>query len=41
MKIAVKSFDNRQLREIEVPEAVFAYPYNEHLIHEAVQAYLK
>jgi large subunit ribosomal protein L4 len=40
MKIAVKSFDNRQLREIEVPEAVFAYPYNEHLIHEAVQAYL-
>jgi large subunit ribosomal protein L4 len=40
MKIAVKSFDNRQLREIELPETVFAYPYNEHLIHEAVQAYL-
>jgi large subunit ribosomal protein L4 len=40
MKIAVKNFDNRQLREIEVPETIFGYPYNEHLIHEAVQAYL-
>jgi large subunit ribosomal protein L4 len=40
MKIAVKSFDNRQLREIELPETIFGYPYNEHLIHEAVQAYL-
>jgi len=40
MKIAVKNFDNKALREIEVPDAVFSYPYNEHLIHEAVQAYL-
>src|SRR5215472_7143533 len=40
MKIAVKDFDNRELREIELPEAVFGYPYNEHLIHTAVQAYL-
>jgi large subunit ribosomal protein L4 len=40
MKIAVKNFDNKQVREIEVPDAVFAYPYKEHLIHEAVQAYL-
>jgi large subunit ribosomal protein L4 len=40
MKIAIKSFDNQELREIELPESVFAYPYNEHLIHEAVQAYL-
>jgi large subunit ribosomal protein L4 len=40
MKIAVKNFDNQQVREIELPEAVFAYPYKEHLIHEAVQAYL-
>jgi large subunit ribosomal protein L4 len=40
MKIAVKSLENRQLREIDLPEAVFGYPYNEHLIHEAVQAYL-
>jgi len=40
MKIAVKSFDNKPLREIELPDAVFGYPFNEHLIHEAVQAYL-
>src|ERR1700753_290797 len=40
MQIAIRSFNNRQLREIEVPESVFGYPYNEHLIHEAVQAYL-
>ncbi len=40
MKIAVKSLANRQLREIDLPETIFGYPYNEHLIHEAVQAYL-
>ena len=40
MKIAVKNLDNKQVREIEVPEGVFSYPYKEHLIHEAVQAYL-
>lgn len=40
MKIAVKNFNNQQVREIELPDAVFAYPYKQHLIHEAVQAYL-
>jgi large subunit ribosomal protein L4 len=40
MKIAVKNFDNQQVREIELPETVFGYPYKEHLIHIAVQAYL-
>ena len=40
MKIAVKNFDNQQVREIELPEEIFCYPYKEHLIHEAVQAYL-
>ena len=40
MKIAVRNFDNQQVREIELPEEVFGYPYKEHLIHEAVQAYL-
>ncbi len=39
MKIAVKNLNNQQVREIEVPDAVFAYPYKEHLIHEAVRAY--
>jgi large subunit ribosomal protein L4 len=40
MKIAVRNFDNKAIREIDIPEAVFSYPYNEHLIHEAVQAVL-
>ena len=39
MKIAVKNLNNQQVREIEVPDTVFAYPYKEHLIHEAVRAY--
>lgn len=40
MKIAVKNLDNKQVREIDLPEEVFGYPYNQHLIHEAVTAYL-
>jgi large subunit ribosomal protein L4 len=40
MKIAVKNLDNQPVREIEVPETIFGYPYKEHLIHEAVNAYL-
>lgn len=38
MKIPIKNLDNETLREIELPERVFAYPYKEHLIHEAVVA---
>lgn len=40
MKIAVKNFDNKQVREMEVPDEIFGYPLKQHLIHEAVQAYL-
>ena len=40
MKLPVMSLANKKLKEIEVPEAVFAYPYKEHLIHTAVQSYL-
>jgi large subunit ribosomal protein L4 len=40
MKLSVRNLENEALREIEVPAAVFEYPYNEHLIHTAVQAYL-
>ena len=40
MKIAVKNFENKELRQIELPDSVFAYPYKEHLIHTAVQSYL-
>ena len=40
MKIAVKSLKNRKLKELDLPEEVFGYPYREHLIHTVVQAYL-
>lgn len=40
MKIEVRNLDNKPVKEIELPEAVFGYPYKEHLIHEAVRAWL-
>lgn len=40
MKISVKNLDNESVKELELPDAVFGYPYKEHLIHEAVRAYL-
>ncbi len=40
MKIEVKSLSNQELRQRELPEGVFDYPYKEHLIHTAVEAYL-
>jgi large subunit ribosomal protein L4 len=40
MKIAVKNLKNKKVKEIELPEAVFGYPYKEHLVHTAVVAYL-
>lgn len=40
MKVPVVNLDNQAVREIEVPEEVFGYPYREHLIHEAVVAVL-
>jgi large subunit ribosomal protein L4 len=39
MKISVKNLANQPVKEIDLPEAVFAYPYKEHLIHVAVEAY--
>lgn len=38
MKIAVHNLANEKVREIDLPEAVFGYPYKKHLIHLAVQA---
>lgn len=38
MKVSVKNLSNEPIRELEVPESVFAYPYNEHLIHLVVEA---
>ena len=40
MKIAVKTLKNRKVKEMDLPEEVFGYPYREHLIHTVVQAYL-
>lgn len=39
MKISVKNFENKAVREIELPDEIFAVAYNRHLIHEAVVAY--
>lgn len=38
MKIEVKNFQNQPVRELDLPESVFGYPYNEHLIHLVVEA---
>lgn len=38
MKITVKNLSNEAVRELEVPESVFEYPYNEHLVHVVVEA---
>ncbi|MGD2113660.1 MAG: 50S ribosomal protein L4 [Acidobacteriota bacterium] len=38
MKITVKNMANERVRELDLPESVFGYPYNEHLIHLAVEA---
>jgi large subunit ribosomal protein L4 len=40
MKVPVKNLKNEKVGDFELPEAVFEYPYKEHLIHEAVQAVL-
>jgi large subunit ribosomal protein L4 len=40
MKIAVKNLANETLREIDLPEEVFGYPYKEDLIHTAVLSIL-
>ncbi len=40
MKIAVKNLENKKIREFDLPESLAAYPFKEHLVHTAVQAYL-
>ena len=38
--IDVKDWNNKKVGSVDLPESVFAYPYKEHLIHEAVRNYL-
>lgn len=38
MKITVKNLSNERVKDLEVPESVFDYPYNAHLIHLVVEA---
>jgi large subunit ribosomal protein L4 len=40
MKISVKNLKNEEVKQIDLPEPIFAQPYKEHLIHLAVQAIL-
>ena len=39
MKLDVKNLDNQVVRQIDLPDEVFGYPYKEHLVHVAVEAY--
>jgi large subunit ribosomal protein L4 len=38
-KIDIKDWNNKTVGSVELPEEIFAYPYKEHLIHEAVRNY--
>lgn len=38
--IDVKNWDNKTVGSVDLPEDIYAYPYKEHLVHEAVRNYL-
>ena len=38
--IDIKNWDNKTVGSVDLPEEIFAYPYKEHLVHEAVRNYL-
>lgn len=38
--IDVMNWDNKKVGTVDLPEEIFAYPYKEHLVHEAVRNYL-
>jgi len=38
--IDVKNWNNKKVGSVDLPEEIFAYPYKEHLVHEAVRNYL-
>jgi large subunit ribosomal protein L4 len=39
MKVEVKNLNNEVVRQLDLPDEVFGYPYKEHLIHVVVEAY--
>jgi len=39
VKIKVRNIQNKEVSEMELPEAIFDYPLKEHLIYEAVKNY--
>src|SRR5207237_1948357 len=39
-KVDVKDWNNKKVGSVDLPEEIFAYPYKENLIHEAVRNYL-
>jgi large subunit ribosomal protein L4 len=38
--IDVKNWDNKKVGSVDLPDEIYAYPYKEHLVHEAVRNYL-
>ena len=38
--IDIKNWDNKTVGSVELPDEIYAYPYKEHLVHEAVRNYL-
>jgi large subunit ribosomal protein L4 len=39
IKVKVRNIQNKEVSELELPEAIFDYPLKEHLIYEAVKNY--
>jgi large subunit ribosomal protein L4 len=39
MKVEVKNLSNQVVRQLDLPDEVFGYPYKEHLIHVVVEGY--
>src|SRR5256886_15872225 len=39
-KVDIKDWNNKKVGSVDLPEEIYAYPYKEHLIHEAVRNYL-
>ena len=38
--VDIKDWNNKKVGSADLPDEIFAYPYKEHLIHEAVRNYL-